>query len=183
MRAGSRPGSRCVGPARAGRGGKSGLQWTRRQVTPGGREPTESATESRPPKCPGRRNPVWVLVRVKGCGKSAPRRWQHSTAWQTPPGARPNREVAGVERPWQRGSRVLPGRSLKGCGDVVRRGMTVLDRTRLTGRLPPSTYPQPGDRWPAPPFTCLSPFLSKQGQVAELKQDIRTEIPHQTERT
>src|SRR5580698_9683169 len=59
------------------------------QVIPGGREPTESATESRPPK-----HPSWVPVRVKRCGKSAPRQWQHATAWQTPPGARPNREVA-----------------------------------------------------------------------------------------
>ena len=30
---------------------------------------------------------------MKGCGKSAPRRWQHSVARQTPPGARPNREA------------------------------------------------------------------------------------------
>ena len=37
---------------------------------------------------------VTMLARVKRCGKSAPRRWQHSTARQTPPGARPNREVA-----------------------------------------------------------------------------------------
>ena len=59
------------------------------QVTPGGREPTESATESKPPK-----RSATALVRVKRCGKSAPRRWQHATAWQTPPGARPNREVA-----------------------------------------------------------------------------------------
>ena len=32
------------------RGGKSGLHRVECQVTPGGREPTESATESRPPK-------------------------------------------------------------------------------------------------------------------------------------
>jgi len=31
-------------------GGKSGLRRIRCQVTPGGREPTESATENRPPK-------------------------------------------------------------------------------------------------------------------------------------
>src|SRR3982751_1701483 len=73
------------------------------------------------------------LVRVKGCGKSAPRRWQHSAARQTPPGARPNREVA------RKGSacpRVLPGRPLEVAGDGDPRGMIVLDRTRLTGRLP-----------------------------------------------
>ena len=63
----SRPGNRCF--PRRGNGGKSGLGGSRCQVTPGGREPTESATESKPPK---RRK---ALVRVKGCGKSAPRRW------------------------------------------------------------------------------------------------------------
>jgi hypothetical protein len=36
------------------------------QVIPGRREPTESATESRPPA---------LSVRVKGCGKSAPHQW------------------------------------------------------------------------------------------------------------
>ena len=72
---GSWLGNRCVTSARVKRGGKSGLQWTRCQVTPGGREPTESATESRPPKCPARSNPNRVPARVKRCGKSAPRRW------------------------------------------------------------------------------------------------------------
>ena len=62
------------------RGGKSGLHRTRRQVIPGGREPTESAAESKPPKQRMVAIPM-LPVRVKGCGKSAPRRWQHSTAW------------------------------------------------------------------------------------------------------
>jgi len=51
-----------VGQARRGRPfsrraarGKSGLHRTRRQVTPGGREPTESAAESRPPARPSGR--------------------------------------------------------------------------------------------------------------------------------
>ena len=48
------------------RRGKSGLLEARCQVIPGGREPTESAAESRPPT---------QSVRVKGCGKSAPRQW------------------------------------------------------------------------------------------------------------
>jgi hypothetical protein len=52
-------------------GGKSGLPRTGRQVTPGGREPTESATENIPP--------AWQ-VRVKWCGKSAPRDWQQFAA-------------------------------------------------------------------------------------------------------
>ncbi len=42
---GSRPGNRCV----SRRGGKSGLHRARCQVMPGGREPTDSATESKPP--------------------------------------------------------------------------------------------------------------------------------------
>src|SRR5271154_187245 len=53
-------------------GGKSGLHRARCQVTPGRREPTESATEryrlSAAQAAP---------VRVKWCGKSAPRGWQH----------------------------------------------------------------------------------------------------------
>ena len=54
--------------------GKSGLHRAKRQVIPGGREPTESAAENIPP------NHRQVMVRVKRCGKSAPRRWQHRVA-------------------------------------------------------------------------------------------------------
>ncbi len=50
--------------------GKSGLQKVECQVTPGRRKPTESAAESRPPMIRSR-----IQVRVKGCGKSAPRCW------------------------------------------------------------------------------------------------------------
>ena len=60
-----------------GGGGKSGLHRAGCQVTPGGREPTESATENIPPK----RHPP--AARVKRCGKSAPRRWQQR--WQGKP--------------------------------------------------------------------------------------------------
>ena len=49
-------------------GGKSGLHRAECQVTPGRREPTESAAESRPPY-------LLDTVRVKRCGKSAPREW------------------------------------------------------------------------------------------------------------
>ena len=111
------------------RGGKSGLQWTRCQVIPGGREPTESATESKPPK---RRK---VLARVKRCGKSAPRTWQHGRH------GKPHLEQGQIGKSHgnvQRGSRVLPGRLLEGCGDAAPRGMIALDKTRLTGQLPPS---------------------------------------------
>jgi hypothetical protein len=83
-----------------------------------------------------RPSPVQGPARVKRCGKSAPRRWQHATARQTPPGARPNREAAvtfngaGSADP-----RALPGRPLEVRGDADPRGMIALDRTRLTGRL------------------------------------------------
>jgi len=43
--------------------------------------------------------------------------------------------VVGRKAGHKRESRVLPGRLLKGCGDASRRGMAVLDRTRLIGRL------------------------------------------------
>ena len=56
--------------AKAARGGKSGLHRAECQVTPGRREPTASAAESRPPMIRSR-----TQVRVKGCGKSAPHRW------------------------------------------------------------------------------------------------------------
>jgi hypothetical protein len=117
--------------AQAWGGGKSGLRRIGCQVTPGGREPTESATESRPPKS------LTGTARVKRCGKSAPRRWQHATAWKTPPGARPNREAV---RHFKRcvdsaDPRALPGRPLEVRGDADPRGMIALDRTRLTGRL------------------------------------------------
>jgi hypothetical protein len=69
---GSRPGNRCSRGASVEGGGKSGLRRIRCQVTPGGREPTESATEryrlSAAQAAP---------ARVKWCGKSAPRGWQH----------------------------------------------------------------------------------------------------------
>lgn len=46
----SEPDDRCCGDLRDwSRGGKSGLHRARCQVTPGRREPTESAAESRPP--------------------------------------------------------------------------------------------------------------------------------------
>src|SRR3546814_18551654 len=54
------------------RGGKSGPRRARCQVTPGRREPTESATENRPHT--SRTRPA----RVKRCGKSAPRRQEES---------------------------------------------------------------------------------------------------------
>ena len=123
----SRPGSRCVHKAH---GGKSGLHRARCQVTPGRREPTESATEryrlSAAQAAP---------VRVKWCGKSAPRGWQHQRH------GKPHLEQDQIVRqaaavccsvwPTYR----LPCRSLELRGDAYARGMTVHDRTRLNGRL------------------------------------------------
>jgi len=63
----SRPGNRALLAA----GGKSGLRRAGCQVTPGGREPTESATENIPPVV----RLFGLQVRVKWCGKSAPRGW------------------------------------------------------------------------------------------------------------
>jgi len=57
-------------------------------------------------------------------------------ARQTPLGARPNR--VPLARP-----ALEPGRLLKTSSDGRRRGMTVLDRTRLIGRL---RLPPPGAR-------------------------------------
>ena len=64
----SRPGSYEPG------GGKSGLHRVECQITSGGRKPTESAAESRPPV------QFTESVRVKGCGKSAPRNRQRFAA-------------------------------------------------------------------------------------------------------
>jgi hypothetical protein len=64
---------RTVAAFRLEGGGKSGLHRARCQVMPGGREPTESATENN-------RLRVSAPVRVKRCGKSAPHGWQQSVA-------------------------------------------------------------------------------------------------------
>src|ERR1700733_11020063 len=100
---------------RLGRGGKSGLPRITCQVTPGGREPTESATENRPPKSlPG--NGLWP-VRVKRCGKSAPRQWQHRRL------GKPHVEQGQIgKQPRSQGqgsvdSYALPGRPLEALGD------------------------------------------------------------------
>jgi len=89
-------------PALCREGGKSGLRRTGRQVMPGRREPTESATENIPPT--GCHSP---RVRVKWCGKSAPRFRQRK--WQGKP--RPEQDQIGGQRALSRtcgphGSRV-----------------------------------------------------------------------------
>ena len=88
------------------RGGKSGLHRTERQVTPGRRELTASATENIPPQ-----NRKVLLVRVKWCGKSAPRGWQQ--AWQGKP--RSEQDQIGEHNAR---SALLPGRLLEVHGDM-----------------------------------------------------------------
>ena len=62
--------------------GKSGLHRAGRQVTPGRREPTDSAAENIPPI---------ILVRVKWWGKSSPLNWRQIRHCKPQPEARPNR--------------------------------------------------------------------------------------------
>jgi len=71
-------------------GGKSEHHRAGWSLTATGGDPRESATENIPP-------PTALLsllgVRVKWRGKSSPVPVVTSGAWQTPPGARPNREA------------------------------------------------------------------------------------------
>ncbi len=119
-----------------------GSMETRWRLTAAGGDPRESATESKPPR---RGNPC--AVRVKGCGKSAPR------GWQQPWHGKPHREqdqigAAGSVR--QRttsspSSGPPPGLVARGAEQSAsqmngRRGGAAHkagppDRTRLTGRL------------------------------------------------
>src|ERR1700689_5563916 len=106
-------------------GGKSGLHRARCQVTPGGRESTESATERyRLSAAQAAR------VRVKWCGKSAPRgrqRQRHGKPHleQDQIGKRAVLVAATC------GPHGLPGKSLELRGDAHPRGMAAHDRTRL----------------------------------------------------
>ena len=103
------------------------------RITSGGGDPRESATESKPPV----RQAIGQQVRVKGCGKSAPRDWQQERH------GKPHREqdqvgTAGVSQ--------AHFRAVVRVGRVRRRVTGVpdewssscpraVDRTRLTGHL------------------------------------------------
>jgi len=92
---------------------------TRCRVTPGGGDPRESATESKPPGS-GR-------VRVKGCGKSAPRGRQRS--WHGKPHREQDRIGAGrpVGNHGPTGvSACRPGWSREAAGNRRPRGMAIL---------------------------------------------------------
>ncbi len=93
---------------------------------------------------PKRGNPP---ARVKWCGKSAPRGWQHTAARQTPPGARPNRDV--MTWPASR-----PGRSLEPRGDAWPRGMAAT--------VAQATAQNPAYRL-TPPFCCARSAQQKGG--------------------
>src|SRR5262245_50902598 len=67
------------GEGGGGGGGKSELRRAVRRLTAGRGDPKESGTEKIPPTA-GRKA---CRARVKRCGKSAPRRWQHR--WQAKP--------------------------------------------------------------------------------------------------
>ncbi len=135
-----------------------GSSETRCRITSGGGNPRESATESKPP--PG----LAPAVRVKGCGKSAPRAWQQERH------GKPHREQdrIGATRPGparDAGKVRLTTVARVGCSR--RQATAALEewpsragchnpapyRTRLTGRLalawfgpgfaPPSRGPGP----------------------------------------
>src|SRR6266704_6910197 len=91
-------------------GGKSELQRAAGWITSRRGNATDSATENKPPNW-RRKVPV---ARVKRCGKSAPRPARAATAWQTPCGARPNREA--MEPPVS--VTQLPGRLLDHRGNA-----------------------------------------------------------------
>ena len=122
-----------------------GSTGTRCRVTPGGGDPRESATESKPPAGAGF-GPC-LRVRVKGCGKSAPRRRQRR--WH----GKPHREQDQVGTTAPVPARVSaqacfragrPGRSREARGDTGPRGMAI---PRLSGRGQNPAY-----RPPAPAF-------------------------------
>jgi hypothetical protein len=106
--------------------GKSGLQWTSCQVTPGHewRElfVTESATENRPP-------PLRV-ARVKRWGKSPPRSWQQWAARKTPAESKAKYAARDVCL-----DQDAAGRLLENMGDHVRREM-IVRITRVTRQNP-----------------------------------------------
>jgi len=127
------------GFARCGRAEESpGSMETRCRITSGGGDPRESATESKPPAS--------ARVRVKGCGKSAPRGLATGAARQTPPGARPNRggmkakvfsEGTSLQVRFQTAARVGCTRraATRVPDEWPSRGGNPAHRTRLTGRL------------------------------------------------
>ena len=120
-----------------------GSTGTRCRVTPGGGDPRESATESKPPAGSASAR---LRVRVKGCGKSAPRRRQRRRH------GKPHREQdqVGTTAQAPRGGRAQagfragrPGRSREARGDTGPRGMAIL---RPSGRGQNPAYRPPAPK-------------------------------------
>jgi len=123
-------------------GGKSELRRAVRRVTPGRGNPKDSGTENIPPafapsalqrgRLRDRQGACFAVapkvrrrVRVKRCGKSAPRSWQHG--WQ----AKPRTEQDQIRRPAVQAaadgpSAESPGRSLDLASNGEARGMVVI---------------------------------------------------------
>ena len=114
-------------------GGKSEHHRAGCSVTRSHGDVKESATESRPPTrfSPQETGPV----RVKRCGKSAPVPRVTGEAWQTPPGARPNRGAFEGDPPKLPGrSQEVPGNRHPQMNDRCPAGVTRSgNRIRLTG--------------------------------------------------
>ena len=127
--------SRLDGRRSSGAEESPGSTETRRRITSGGGDPRESATESRPPAS--------RPVRVKGCGKSAPRGRQRQRH------GKPRREqdrigatgsaksASGPSPGWSFGlvARGVRQRTSQRNGRHARGSRPGPYRTRLTGRL------------------------------------------------
>jgi len=145
---------------RKGRG-KSGLRRVLGLVTPGRGDPTESATENRPPMAAQADQ-----ARVKRWSKSPPPDWQQDGH------GKPPREQDQIGRRTAQAARVDPtepaGRSLEVDGDIHPRGMTLHDRTRLTD---PPRPPKGGRAGSEPPRLTL--HLSPRGARLPLACGVR----------
>ena len=109
-----------------GWGGKSELRRAVRRVIPGQGDLKESGTENIPP--PGVPVPDRRAVRVKRCGKSAPRPPQGG--WQ----AKPRTEQDRIGRRSRAARPKPPGRLLDPAGDGGARGMVAARRRPVRGR-------------------------------------------------
>ncbi len=109
-----------------GWGGKSELRRAVRRVIPGQGDLKESGTENIPP--PGVPVPDRRAVRVKRCGKSAPRPPQGG--WQ----AKPRTEQDRIGRRSRAARPKPPGRLLDPASDGGARGMVVARRRPVRGR-------------------------------------------------